>query len=856
MIRPVRPHPKGKRRGRRTLALTLVAAMVASVLVVITAALAAPAASAQTCQDGLFPWRSQTEMITTCVRNFVTNPGVGELLKPNKTTGPDGLLTPDRVRFYVDKGFSRNFLWYAPEHKITTHENDTRLWTACEKGSRPPVGTICSVDDGNEIIQGPMGPDFIGSNVTLDVIGDNVHFISLACGNYSVGVGDRPVPIPKIRVTKFHDNNGNGVQDPGEARTAGQVFRVGRASSLVGQESGVLGEFPTDANGQFTFDLLEHGPGTYYVEEFDVPTGYDALPSSYQTIDVPFRAEDRTFDVTFGNAPQPPVVTVQDHELFEGETIVIDSAEASSPAGLDLTYAWSPDDKLDDGSLLQPAFTGLDDAVDGLTITVTDTYGQTASAVSTVTTRNLPPVPDIGGDVELNENELFTRTGLTYTDPGVLDTHTGTVDYGDGSGPAPLVLTQNGDGTGTFDLSHRYLDDDPTGTPQDTYTVTVTITDDDGGVGQDTLVVTVNNLDPEVDVGAGEVIDEGDTLQRTVSFSDIGTLDTHTVSVDFGEGDGFQPVSIVPGTNTVELSHLYVDDDPTATPQDDYTVVVRVEDDDVGAVEDSFVVTVRDVAPDLEITSPSFDGELFAAPATIDLVAPFTDPGARDTFVCSIDWDEGPATLDPPEPETVFDAPFDGASGNCDATNVFERAGVYTIRVTVTDDDTLFDVEERMIVVYDPSAGFVTGGGYIDSPAGAYLPDVSLAGKATFGFVSKYTRQAEVPQGNTEFQFHAGDLNFHSGDYEWLVVTANGTRAQYKGTGTINGAGDYGFLMTVYDNGEPGSGVDQLRMKIWDRATDQLIYDNRVGSSDDVDRADPQIITQGNIAIHTQGRNN
>ena len=43
------------------------------------------------------------------------------------------------------------------------------------------------------------------------------------------------------------------------------------------------------------------------------------------------------------------------------------------------------------------------------------------------------------------------------------------------------------------------------------------------------------------------------------------------------------------------------------------------------------------------------------------------------------------------------------------------------------------------ITVYDPNAGFVTGGGWIDSPLGAYIPDPALAGRANFGFVSKYT---------------------------------------------------------------------------------------------------------------------
>ncbi len=45
-------------------------------------------------------------------------------------------------------------------------------------------------------------------------------------------------------------------------------------------------------------------------------------------------------------------------------------------------------------------------------------------------------------------------------------------------------------------------------------------------------------------------------------------------------------------------------------------------------------------------------------------------------------------------------------------------------------------------MVYDPDDGFVTGGGWIDSPAGACQPDPNLSGKATFGFVSRYKKKA------------------------------------------------------------------------------------------------------------------
>ncbi|NIO45718.1 MAG: hypothetical protein GTN77_02725 [Planctomycetales bacterium] len=56
--------------------------------------------------------------------------------------------------------------------------------------------------------------------------------------------------------------------------------------------------------------------------------------------------------------------------------------------------------------------------------------------------------------------------------------------------------------------------------------------------------------------------------------------------------------------------------------------------------------------------------------------------------------------------------------------------------------------------------------------------------------------------------------------------------------GTINGAGEYGFLLTASDgqvNG--GGGADKFRIKIWDRVTDQIIYDNQMGAADAADPA-------------------
>jgi len=185
----------------------------------------------------------------------------------------------------------------------------------------------------------------------------------------------------------------------------------------------------------------------------------------------------------------------------------------------------------------------------------------------------------------------------------------------------------------------------------------------------------------------------------------------------------------------------------------------------------------------------------------------------------------------------------------------FAAAGVHQLCVSGTDSaSNTGDEDCTFLAVHDPVAGFVAGGGWIDSPATAcYLTAAceGLTGKANFGFVSRYKKGAQTPTGNTEFQFKVGDLNFHSGTYEWLVVANH--RAQYKGVGTINGGGNYGFMLFVIDaNLTPSTDVDLFRIKIWDKDNgDMVVYDNELGGADD---ADPTTeIGGGSIKFHSQG---
>lgn len=220
----------------------------------------------------------------------------------------------------------------------------------------------------------------------------------------------------------------------------------------------------------------------------------------------------------------------------------------------------------------------------------------------------------------------------------------------------------------------------------------------------------------------------------------------------------------------------------------------------------------------------------------VTVTADYSDPDAGDSLTATWDFGDGTAPVV---------APLAGTSGTASIGHSYAEPGVYTVHVVVADSQgETAEASSPYVVVYDPDGGFVTGGGWIDSPAGAYRGDASLSGKATFGFVSKYQKGANVPSGQTQFQFAVGDLRFDSTSYDWMVV--NNSKAQFKGSGTINGQGEYAFMISATDSGKNG-GADRFRIKIWDKDTDEIIYDNNLG----VGHEDAEL-SGGSIVIHSR----
>jgi len=154
--------------------------------------------------------------------------------------------------------------------------------------------------------------------------------------------------------------------------------------------------------------------------------------------------------------------------------------------------------------------------------------------------------------------------------------------------------------------------------------------------------------------------------------------------------------------------------------------------------------------------------------------------------------------------------------------------------------------------VYDPNGGFVTGGGWIDSPLGASKLYPLVTGKANFGFNAKYktgkNNTTEV-DGNTNFQFKAGDLHFSSSVHHSMSLVISGSKATYTGEGTINGSGSYEFRLIAIDGDLLGNSTDKFRIKIWTKGIPgDVIYDNQRGVSESSD--DATVLGGGSIVIH------
>lgn len=174
-----------------------------------------------------------------------------------------------------------------------------------------------------------------------------------------------------------------------------------------------------------------------------------------------------------------------------------------------------------------------------------------------------------------------------------------------------------------------------------------------GAAAQDadtaTLTMVWTNEPPLVDAGSDMEADEGETVTFAGSASDPEG-DPLTILWEFGDGAS--------ASGTLTPQHSYADDG---------VYEVRLTASDGNATRsDTLLVTVHNVAPQVD-AGPDVTADVGQ---TVTFHGSFVDPGVEDTH--TILWEFGDGRT---------------ASGTLTPSRSFAQAGVYTVRLTVTDDD-------------------------------------------------------------------------------------------------------------------------------------------------------------------------
>lgn len=324
-------------------------------------------------------------------------------------------------------------------------------------------------------------------------------------------------------------------------------------------------------------------------------------------------------------------------------------------------------------------------------------------------------------------------------------------------------------------------------------------------------IIQATNHAPTADAGGPYDVNEGGTVLVSATGQDPenGSL---TYAWDLDNNGSFETLG-----QSVTFSATGLDGPDTKT------IAVQVTDNGNLTGTDIAVITIHNVAPIVGvITAPTTPQQINTS---VNASASFTDDGTLDSHSAIWNWGDNNTSSG-----IVLES---NGSGSATGSHTYTSAGVYTVLLTITDDDFASGTNQFMyIVVYNPSGGFLTGAGRFNAPTGSIPANPGESGMTNFGANAKYVNSTLT--GSTRLNFRNGQyvFGFDSTSYDWLVIT-NGNLAQLHGSGTVNGIGNYTFELTVLDNAP-----DTIRMQIWD-STNTVVYDNNTSS-----------LTNGNVEVH------
>ncbi len=426
---------------------------------------------------------------------------------------------------------------------------------------------------------------------------------------------------------------------------------------------------------------------------------------------------------------QPPIADAgPDQTVNEGDTIQFDASASYDPDGTIETYEW---DFTSDGiyDYLETSSNAPDGTFDGITehvygddgvytatLRVTDDGGESDTDSCDITVNNLNPTISAFGPYSVNEGSQLNIQGMV-TDLGSDDLMF-TWEWGDGTSSATTTFYNDGVSAepvynpstneiktplGTYpfstadSVSHTYGDDGE-------YTITLTVTDDDGSEASYETTVTVNNVAPAITLMVTYPDDEGSQVTFEAEATDPGSDDlTYSWELEYGPiiensyyNDGVDPEPFYePITNEVKspsgtypfqtsdvVTHIYGDDY-------EYIIILTVTDDDGGESTTTSTVTVNNLAP--SITNINIPANIDEG-SSMAFVASAEDQGSDDlTFtwkfelgptLTNVHYNDGISPDPDPSPQGIF--PF---SASDSVSHTYGDNGEFSVTLTIEDDD-------------------------------------------------------------------------------------------------------------------------------------------------------------------------